>query len=160
NVPLSRAQLPGIAAPSGLSYSPYNASDLPGAIGPRTFGFDKLAVETAISAGGVEGFLGVGLSSRSPRLSILVGSRGRPVPVLNRERLLLERTLRGTRIQRITVDPNERDHLFALTNRGVYKSYNGGVSWMRTFAGMVPEDRAALNVSIRPGSPKIAILGT
>jgi hypothetical protein len=140
-------------------YRPQNG-DLPGYTGLDNVGWDPLLYETSISAGGNQGFLGVGLSARSPRLSLLTGSRGRPVPVLNRQRLLLLRSLNGTRVQRITVDPNDHDRLFAATDNGLYKSYNGGVSWVRTFGGMRQAERMALNVKIRPGTPKLAILGT
>jgi hypothetical protein len=123
-------------------------------------GRDPLQQMTLISAGSDEGFLGVGLSARAPRLSLLVGSRGRPVPVLNRQRLLLERSLKNTNITRITVDPNNHDRLFAATENGLYKSYNGGVSWERSFSGMRPAEKNVQRVAIRPGTPKMAILGT
>src|SRR5215470_16459571 len=76
---------------------------------------DPLAGESAVSAGGGASSLGVGLSARSPRLSLLTGSRGRPVPVLNRARFLTERTLRGSAVLWITPDPDDNRLLYAAT---------------------------------------------
>ena len=115
---------------------------------------------SSIAAGAGSSFLGVGLSSRSPRLSLLVGSRGRPTPVLSRQTLLGSRILRGTTVDRITVDPTDPRLLFATTNNGLYKSYDGGTSWARTFAGFTPAERHAVIVAIRPKEPHLTILGT
>jgi photosystem II stability/assembly factor-like uncharacterized protein len=116
--------------------------------------------ESQLAASGGASFLGVGLSARSPRLSLLTGSRGRPVPVLNRVRLLAERTLRGTEIVNISIDPDDPKMLFAATVNGLYTSRDGGMSWARSFAGMTAKERVMLRIAFRPGSPKLAILGT
>jgi hypothetical protein len=138
---------------------PYVSSDLPKL--PNIFPpLDGLSYESSVSAGSGSFFYGVGLSARSPRLSILTGSRGRPVPVLNRQRLLIQKASRPTAIISIKVDPDDRKQLFAATLNGLYKSYDGGVSWARTFAGFTPAERVALKVAIRPGTPKLLVLGT
>jgi len=121
---------------------------------------DPLAGESAASANGGVSALGVGLSARSPRLSLLTGSRGRPVPVLNRTRFLTDRTLRGTAITSITADPDDNRLLYAATPNGLYKSYDGGESWSRSFAGLTAASRTALRIAIRPGTPKLVVLGT
>jgi hypothetical protein len=121
---------------------------------------DPLAGESALSAGGGASALGVGLSARSPRLSLLAGARGRPVPVLNRARFLTERTLRGTAITWITPDPDDSRLLYAATPNGLYKSYDAGESWSRAFAGLTAASRTALRIAIRPGTPKLVVLGT
>src|SRR5205823_9186367 len=79
---------------------------------------------------------------------------------LNRQRLLLDRTLRGLTIMRITIDPDDRKLMFAATVNGLYKSYDGGLSWSRSFAGLTAAERLAIRVAIRPGTSKLAILGT
>ena len=116
--------------------------------------------ESWASAGSNGGLLGIGLSSRAPRLSILTGSRGKPVPALNRGKFLNDRTLRGATIFNITPDPTDRQKLFAGTTNGLYKSYDGGESWSRSFAGLTAGERAALRVAVRAGTPALAILGT
>ena len=121
---------------------------------------DPLAGASAAAAGSVGGQLGVGLSERSPRLSLLSASRGRPVPTLNRFRFLAERGQRATRIIGITVDPNDRRSVFAATADGLYRSRDGGASWARSFAGLTNADRLALTIAIRAGEPSFMILGT
>lgn len=121
---------------------------------------DVLAGESAISAGGGGGSLGVGLSDRSPRLSLYTASRGRPVPTLNRVRFLLDRSLRGTAILNLAVDPSDRRRIFAATVNGLYKSSDGGDSWSRSFAGLTSGERTAQRIAIRPGEPKLMMLGT
>ena len=122
--------------------------------------FSPLAGESATSAGGVGGSLGVGLSERSPRLSMLTASRGRPVPTLSRIKFLVDRTLRGSVIFNIAINPDDRRVLFAATSNGLYKSFDGGESWARMFAGMTSAERTAFRIAIRPGEPSLAILGT
>jgi hypothetical protein len=120
---------------------------------------NPLERESAIASGAGGGFLGIGLSSRAPRLSILTGSRGRPVPVLNRQRLLGDRVLSGTSIWKIAVDPKNRNLVYAATNNGLYQSFDAGKSWVRTFGGLTPAERFNLTVVIRP-SDRLMLLGT
>ena len=130
-------------------------------VGVRSSGCGVLDQESQSASAGGASFLGVGLSARSPRLSLLTGSRGRPVPVLNRVRLLAERTLRGTEIVNIEIDPDDPKTLFAATVNGLYTSRDGGMSWARTFAGLTAKERIMLRIAFRRGSgPKLAILGT
>lgn len=121
--------------------------------------FDFLATASANASGGGGGLLGVGLSARSPRLSLLSASRGRPVPTLNRFRFLAERGQRATRIITIAVDPEDRRSVFAATADGLYHSHDGGESWSRSFAGLTQSERLALIIAIRPGD-QFMILGT
>ncbi len=127
---------------------------------PPTAPRDVLAGESAISAGGGGGSLGVGLSDRSPRLSLYTASRGRPVPTLNRVKFLLDRSLRGTQILNLAVDPSDRRRIFAATVNGLYKSADGGDSWSRSFAGLTAGERTANRIAIRAGEPKLMLLGT
>jgi len=120
---------------------------------------DPFATASGSASGGGGGLLGVGLSARSPRLSLLSASRGRPVPTLNRFRFLAERGQRATRIITIAVDPEDRRSVFAATADGLYHSRDGGESWSRSFAGLTPSERLALIIAIRPGD-QFMILGT
>jgi hypothetical protein len=144
-------------SPLHADHIPSELPRIPLAGGAQT---DPLDYETQVSAGGGVSALGIGLSSRSPRLSILTGSRGRPVPVLNRAKFLADRTLRGTAVFGVTVDPSDRRILFAATQNGLYKSYDAGESWSRTFAGLTAAERVAIRIAVRPGNPKLMILGT
>ncbi|HEY5922605.1 MAG TPA: hypothetical protein VIV11_13080 [Kofleriaceae bacterium] len=147
----------------GSRSSPIDFAHLPGQLSrfaAPTTTFSPLARESAISASVGSASLGVGLSERSPRLSLLTAARGRPVPTLSRVRFLVDRTLRGSVIFNITVDPNDRRLLFAATSNGLYKSYDGGESWTRSFAGMTSAERTAFRIAIRRGDPALAILGT
>jgi hypothetical protein len=143
--------------PLAFAHVPSSTNRLPTASGPQD---DPLATESAISAAGGIGFLGIGLSSRSPRLSLLTGSRGRPVPVLNRQKFLSDQTLRGTAVLGVTADPNDRRILYAATFNGLYKSYDGGESWSRTFAGLTASERIANRIAVRPGKQPLMVLGT
>jgi hypothetical protein len=120
---------------------------------------DPLEDASASASGGGGGLLGVGLSARSPRLSLLSASRGRPVPTLNRFRFLNDRGQRATRIITIAVDPENRRSVFAATADGLYHSRDAGESWSRSFAGLTPAERLALIIAIRPGD-QFMILGT
>jgi hypothetical protein len=122
--------------------------------------FDPLTGESIGAAGGARAQLGVGLSERSPRLQLLTATRGRPAPSTNRVSYVVGRTSRGSTITNIAADPVDRKLLFAATVNGLYKSENGGDSWMRTFAGLTAGERLALRIAIRPGEPKLMILGT
>lgn len=138
------------SSPIDLSRVPGQLPRLPGLMAPE----DPLAGESTISALGGVSALGVGLSARSPRLSLLTASRGRGVPSLNRTKLLADRSFRGTTIFGITVHPKDHQLLFAVTANGLYKSHNGGESWTRSFAGVTTR------IAIRPGTPKLMVLGT
>lgn len=121
---------------------------------------NPLGGESAISAAGAADSLGVGLSARSPRLSMLTATRGRGSPSLSRGKLLADRSFRGTQINNIAVHPTDRKLMFAATANGLYKSQNGGETWARSFAGMTLGERIAARIAIRPGTPKLMILGT
>jgi len=146
----------------GLGPTPLTFSYVPSRLAKLPFpnNSSALAGESAVAAGGGTLTLGLGLSERSPRLSLLTASRGKPVPTLNRVRFLSDRVLRGTAIFNIAADPADRRRLFAATVNGLYQSYDGGDSWSRSFAGMTAGERTALRVAIRPGEQPFMMLGT
>jgi hypothetical protein len=104
--------------------------------------------------------LGAALSVRAPRLSILLGVRGRPIPNVSLQRLLLDRAQRITEVRRVIPDPKNPKHIFAATWYGLYQSYDGGVSWVRTYAGMTPADRGVYDIVFDATDPKRVYMGT
>ena len=148
--------------PLGLTQGPIDFPYVPGQL-PRyalTEGASNpLADESEMASGG-GGLIVYGLSQRAPRLSILVSSKGRSVPALNRIKFLFDRAVGGSAINNITVDPTDRRLLFAATANGLYKSYDAGQSWSRSFAGATTAERVTFRVAIRPGEPSLLILGT
>ena len=104
--------------------------------------------------------LGAALSVRAPRLSILLGVRGRPIPNISLQRLLLDRAQRITEVRRLIPDPKNQQHIFAATWYGLYQSYDGGVSWVRTYAGLTPADRGVYDIVFDPTDPKRVYMGT
>jgi len=116
--------------------------------------------EAAGASGNMGVTLGAALSARAPRLSILLGVRGRPVPNVSLQRLLLDRAQRVTEIRRVVPDPKNLKHIFAATWYGLYQSYDGGVSWVRTYAGMTPADRGVFDIVSDPTDPKRWYMGT
>jgi hypothetical protein len=116
--------------------------------------------ESQRAAGLAGGVAGVGISSRAPRLSILVGSRGKPVPNLSLKKLLNDRGAHGTTIVAIFVHPSDSKTLFASTVFGLYKSYDAGVSWVRTFTGALLEERTMYGLGFDPVDRDHVLMGT
>jgi hypothetical protein len=104
--------------------------------------------------------LGAALSARAPRLSILLGVRGRPIANISLQRLLLTIAQRITEVRRLIPDPKNPNHIFAATWYGLYQSYDGGVSWVRTFAGLTAADRGIYDIVFDPVKPNRVYMGT
>ena len=104
--------------------------------------------------------LGAALSARAPRLSILLGVRGRPIANISLQRLLLTIAQRVTEVRRIVPDPKNRMHLMAATWYGLYQSYDGGVSWVRTFSGMTISERGIYDIVFDPNVANRVYMGT
>jgi hypothetical protein len=104
--------------------------------------------------------LGAALSARAPRLSILLAVRGRPIANISMQRLLLTIAQRITEVRRIVPDPKDPKHLLAATWYGLYQSYDGGVSWVRTFTGMTIAERGIYDVVFDPSMPNRIYMGT
>ena len=104
--------------------------------------------------------LGAALSARAPRLSILLGVRGRPIANISLQRLLLTIAQRITEVRRIVPDPKNPMHLIAATWYGLYQSYDGGVSWVRTFSGMTISERGIYDIVFDPSVPNRVYMGT
>ncbi len=121
---------------------------------------DHVTAEAAGASGNIGVTLGAALSARAPRLSILLGVRGRPIPNISLQRLLLDRANRITEVRRMIPDPKDKEHIFAATWYGLYQSYDGGVSWVRTFAGLTPADRGIYDIVFDPTKPGRVYMGT
>lgn len=106
--------------------------------------------------------LGAGLSAGAPRLSVALNILHLPIFIakLNLQRLLLYKAQHWTDVRRIRVDPQSRQHLLAGTHNGLYESFDGGVSWVRTFPGMTVPQRGILDVEFDQADPKRVYLGT
>jgi len=116
-------------------------------------GMDPFASLGAGDAGG--GFFGVGLSTRSPRLSQFPFVRIQP---LNRVRWLVTSAQRRSEIRRIAIAPEDTAHLWAATDRGLYQSHDAGATWSVSFAGIGPAgERIAQAVTSRD---RAVVVGT
>jgi hypothetical protein len=115
------------------------------------------ASEAALAGGGL--VAGAGLSARAPRLSILQQTRQRPVATVNKQTFLLSR-LRTTNVNRIAIDPNNPDHLFAATRYGLYESQDGGGGWVRIFPGVTALETVCVEIYYDPHRPDRLYLGT
>lgn len=119
-----------------------------------------VGAEAERAAGAGEGVLGVGLSARAPRLSLLLALRGRTVPVISLARLLVTTGQRPIIVRRIIPDPRDKKHLYAATKNGLYESRDGGVAWMRIYAGATLAERGAYMVAFDPEDANRLYLGT
>ena len=106
--------------------------------------------------------LGAGLSAGAPRLSVALNILHLPIFIakLNLQRLLLYKAKHYTDVRRIRVDPHNRQHILAGTHNGLYESFDGGVSWVRTFPGMTIYQRGILDVEFDQADPRRVYLGT
>ncbi|HEV7556994.1 MAG TPA: hypothetical protein VGO00_16120 [Kofleriaceae bacterium] len=101
------------------------------------------------------GFFGVGLSTRSPRISQFPFWRN---VTLNRVRWLVTAPQRRSAITRIAIAPDDTTHLWAATDRGLYESRDAGATWTSSFAGIGPGgERLAQAVAARDG---VVVVGT
>lgn len=129
--------------------------------GPAMQGLEEaVPVESQLAALNLGVTLGAALSARAPRLSILLGVRGRPIANISMQRLLLTIAQRLTEVRRIVPDPKDPKHLMAATWYGLYQSYDGGVSWVRTFSGMTIQERGIYDIVFDPATPKRVYMGT
>jgi hypothetical protein len=148
----------GLSTDLPTNYQPTTAglgsiSANPGAISP-------LSVTAGAAAGDPGVTLGAALSSRAPRLSLLLLARGRPTAIISLQRLLISIALRLTDVRKIVPDPADPKHLMAATWYGLYQSYDGGVSWVRTFAGMTLAERGVYDIVFDPRDPKRVYLAS
>ena len=145
------SDLPPAYTPTGTSVREPGAN--PGDVGP-------LGGEATGAAGALGFVLGAALSARAPRLSILLGVRGRPIANISLQRLLLGVAQRVTEVRKIIPDPKDSQHLFACTWYGLYQSYDGGTSWVRTFAGLTASERGIYDIVFDASQPGRVYMGT
>lgn len=138
----------------GLSLDDYPSFDRSGGYNNPLQRFSKNATG---SAGAV---LGAGLSSRAPRLSLLLAVLRRPIANLSLQRLILTTVSRNTYVREITSHPTDKGKVFAATGFGLYKSSDDGQSWYRDFAGLTPAERWIGHVLPDPKDPKRVYMGT
>ena len=153
---------PGYSTGIGAGLSDLDQAVAPGSAGALVRGSPKAEVRrqaqlAALDPGVV---LGAALSARAPRLSILLSVRGRPIANISLKRLLLTIAQRLTEVRRIVPDPKDPKHLMAATWYGLYQSYDGGVSWVRTFSGMTISERGIYDIVFDPARPNRVYMGT
>ncbi len=121
---------------------------------------DPLQGPSMAAAGSAGIVLGAGLSSRAPRLSLLLTVLKRPTANISLQRLLFTTAYRNTIVREITQHPTDPEKIFASTAFGLYKSSDTGKSWYRDFAGMTPAERWIGHVVADPSNPKRMYMGT
>jgi hypothetical protein len=127
-------------------------------------------VETAGGEGGAAGGgaggaaanvnFGIGLPGTAPRLQLLVRKFGKPTSGMNIKQTLLLRGSRPTEIRMIVIHPSDPNVVFACTAFGLYKTYDGGLNWVRTFTGTSPAGRVAYHLALNPRDQREVLLGT
>lgn len=113
-----------------------------------------LETESRTGSGSGGFVLGAGLSSRAPRLSILLNVKKRPIANISLTRLLVTTAKRGTKTRHVARHPDYPNIMFLTTSFGLYRSRDGGVNWMRVFGGMTIKERSMHEVKFEPGNPK------
>jgi hypothetical protein len=103
---------------------------------------------------------GIGVPGGAPRLQLLVRKFGKPTSGLNIKQTLYLRGSRPTTIRMLVVHPRNPRVVFACTAFGLYKSYDGGDSWVRTFLGTSPAGRETRHVAIDPSNERRVLLAT
>lgn len=161
---------PNLAGPIGLGAAHHGllgATEAPeGTRAPQenvSFGSPVVpdAFETSKSVAGAGGGLVViGGSARAPRLSRFLARKGKPVPVIGLTRFVLGAGNRPTGVWRIVPHPTDPQILFAGTANGLYKSYDGGTSWVRAFPGLSRKERAIRAVVFDPKNQQRVYLGS
>ncbi|MFH1131558.1 MAG: hypothetical protein V1754_09490 [Pseudomonadota bacterium] len=120
-----------------------------------------------LSAGGIgragaEGNVnfGVGLPGRAPRLQLVVRKFGKTTSGLNIKQTLLLRGTRPREVRIIVVHPKNPNIVFACTMFGLFKTYDGGLNWVRTFQGINPAGRQVYHVAIDPQDDNKVLLAS
>lgn len=176
----SRGVAKSIGAGHGIAYGPRGPRGGTGSSG-RTLGLRKwgalnllgnravnvlgalqnqVATSSMIASLGGGGTLGAGLSARAPRLGILLRKWHRPPTSLNLKQLLATHGVTNPAVWRIVPHPDDPNLIFAGTANGLYTSYDGGVSWIRTFAGTNRWERGIHDIAIDPSNHNRIFIGT
>ncbi|MCC6750020.1 MAG: hypothetical protein IT371_20310 [Deltaproteobacteria bacterium] len=103
---------------------------------------------------------GIGLPGGAPRLQLIVRKFGKPTSGINIKQTLLMRGTRPTEVRPIVVHPRNPKIVFAPTQFGLFKSYDGGLIWVRTFQGDNPAGRSILTVAVHPVNDQMVFVGT
>jgi photosystem II stability/assembly factor-like uncharacterized protein len=121
------------------------------------------AISAPPSAGGAGGSnvnFGIGVPGGAPRLQLLVRKLGKPTSGVNMKQTLLMRGKGPTEIRIMVIHPKDPNIVFACSAFGLYRSFDGGASWIRVFAGTKPTDRFAFHIAVDPKDPKRVLLGS
>jgi len=126
---------------------------------PRV-GDQKVRDSGASGGGGDAARLGVGLKMSAKRLGGLLRKRGKKPAGMNLQLLLTMRGSEPTGIQQIAIHPTQPDIAFAATDMGLYKTSDGGYSWLNAYPGRNLKERKCLFVSFHPEDASRVYVGT
>ena len=103
---------------------------------------------------------GIGLPGGAPRLQLLVRKFGKPTSGLNLNQMLLLRGVLPLEVRIIVIHPHNPKIVFACTMSGLFKSYDGGLNWVRTFMGTSPKGWMTFHVAVDPSDGQKVFLAT
>jgi len=103
---------------------------------------------------------GIGVPGGAPRLQLLVRKLGKPTSGINMKQLLLLRGSRPLEVRIIIIHPHNPKVVFACTMFGLYKTDDGGLNWVRTFAGTSPKGWNTFHLAVDPSDDKRVLLAT
>ena len=161
NAPPNRKYGIPLAATDGSA-----GAQIPGPFGVNPGGIDGgFAAMGGVGGGGGGGAaanvnFGIGLPGGAPRLQLLVRKLGKATSGLNIKQTLALRGTRPTEVRLVVIHPRYPNIVFACTGFGLYKTQDGGGTWVRVFAGMNPGSRFAFHLAVDPSRPRRILLGT
>ena len=103
---------------------------------------------------------GIGLPGRAPRLQRTVRKFLKPTSGINMKQLLLVKGRRISQVRIITVHPTNPDIVWVCTTFGVFKSWDGGLNWVRIFVGTSGKNQYSFQLAVDPYDHNHVLLST
>jgi hypothetical protein len=104
--------------------------------------------------------LGIGLNTSAVWLARLLRKRGRPISSMNLQLALSLKGVEPTLFEHVAIHPTNPDDVMAASHMGLWRSRDGGMSWVLAFAGSTRWERFTYFVGYHPKNPDIVFLGT
>jgi photosystem II stability/assembly factor-like uncharacterized protein len=103
---------------------------------------------------------GIGVPGGAPRLQLLVRKFGKPTSGINIKQTLLLRGTRPLEVRIIVIHPRNPKIVFACTMFGLFVTYDGGLTWTRTFLGLSSKGKMTFHVAVDPQDGDKVFLAT
>lgn len=126
---------------------------------PQT-GDQKVRDSSGGGGGGDAARLGVGLKMSAKRLGGLLRKRKKKPAGMNLQLLLTMRGSEPTGVRRLAIHPENPNIAFAATQMGLYRTVDGGYSWLNAYPGRNLSERDCYFVIFHPTESNRIFLGT